>query len=107
MSSYIDVITDVTEMSGVQLALYEISDEEEAAITNLYNVNDNMINYWYGESGDVFGKLAGKIEAAIEANLRFSSNAAEAATMLINNAKLADEDSAEAVDVESGSGSGH
>ena len=92
MGNYDDVIMNYEATRGAMMDHIQITEEEAALLKNLDDVHGDLIDYWLGESGEVFRQMASTIEAEVGDAMRFSENCTVGNDQLITNAEELDVD---------------
>ena len=93
------IVNDTETTNTVSASYIELTDEETAALSSLYQVDDDLMKYWLGEGGDAFELLAGELEKRIKDLSTFTDNSSNALFESINNFNGTDTDRQGSLDV--------
>ena len=99
MAGYEDIIMDYNATKAAKLDHIQISEDETAVLKSLGEVHDDLINLWYGESGEVFRQMASTIEVEMGDAVMFSDNCSVANDHMIINSNNLDNDRANSIEV--------
>lgn len=98
MGNYEDVIMNYETTSGVMLDHLQISEDEAKVLKTLGEVHGDLIDYWFGDSGDVFRQVASTIEVEMGDAIRFSENCTVGNGQLIINCSELDSDRSDSIE---------
>lgn len=85
MSEYIDVLVDTEVTNEVMSRVFRTNEFQAKALCSLGEVNEEMMNNWFGPAGNSFQKLASTVEGYVVNGIRFTSNASEGLDNLVTN----------------------
>ncbi len=96
-----NVIIDSAVTTTASNEYLTLTTEETATLGNLYSLDGEMMNYWFGEAGEAFVDMSNIIEREVNNLTTFSDNVHNELAQSVVNFDDLDTDRSESVEIDS------